>query len=85
MYELAIGDLTGRYLADFDQVTLHVDLAPEERRTYETDIGTFRSFHSRFRELHPEASWEDFARSAATEICKHMLVLRFTSTWPTSR
>jgi superfamily II DNA or RNA helicase len=65
VYELAIADLTGGFLASFDTVTLHLDLAEAERSTYEALMATFRAVHKQFRSLAPTASWQDFVRSAA--------------------
>jgi len=65
VYELAIADLTGGFLASFDTVTLHLDLTEAERSTYEALMATFRAVHKQFRSLAPTASWQDFVRSAA--------------------
>ena len=65
VYELAVGDLAGRFLASFDAVTLHLDLNDAERATYEQLMMTFRSAYLQFRRLVPEGSWQDFARAAA--------------------
>jgi superfamily II DNA or RNA helicase len=65
VYELAIGDLAGRYLASFDLVTLHLDLTPTERARYESLMSTFHAVRAQFQRIAPEGSWEDFARAAA--------------------
>jgi superfamily II DNA or RNA helicase len=65
VYELAIGDLSGRYLAPFDAITLHVDLSPKERETYESWMGTMSRAYRSFRRGAPHARWEDFCRAAA--------------------
>jgi superfamily II DNA or RNA helicase len=65
VYELAIGDLAGRFLASFDIITLSVDLSDEERAHYETWMSRFRAVHSHYRRLAPDASWVDFARAAS--------------------
>jgi superfamily II DNA or RNA helicase len=65
VYELGIGDLAGRYLADFDLITLHVELTAEERASYEACMMTFRQVLVRFQQIAPGASWPDFARSCA--------------------
>jgi superfamily II DNA or RNA helicase len=64
-YELTIGDLTGRFLAAFDAVTLHLDLTDTERATYESCMTEFREVQARFRRLAPRARWEDFVRTVA--------------------
>lgn len=61
VYELGIGDLAGRYLADFDLLTIHLDLGPEERATYETWMAAFHTVRLRFQQMAPGASWQDFA------------------------
>lgn len=65
VYELAIADLAGGFLASFDVVTLHLDLTEAERSMYEALMTTFRAVHKQFLRLAPTASWQDFVRSAA--------------------
>jgi superfamily II DNA or RNA helicase len=64
VYELAIGDLVGGFLADFDVISLHLELTGLERSRYEELMRQFRAVHSAFRRLAPDASWADFARTA---------------------
>ena len=63
-YELAVGDLAGRFLSGFDAVTLHLDLTEAERRQYESWMSLFRAVHTQFRRVTPGGSWQDFARAA---------------------
>ena len=65
VYELAIGDLAGRFLASFDVVTLSLELSDEERAAYETCMSRFRAVHSHYHRLAPDATWIDFARAAS--------------------
>lgn len=65
VYELSIGDLTGRFLAIFDVITLHLDLTEVERATYTSLRTVFTSAYGEFRRLAPYAGWADFARAAA--------------------
>jgi len=65
VYELAITDLTGGFLASFDAIALHLDLTEAERATYELLMATFRAVHQQFHRLAPAASWQDFVRFAA--------------------
>jgi superfamily II DNA or RNA helicase len=65
VYELAVGDLAGRFLASFDIVTLHLELTDEERATYEALMAAFRGPFLQFRRFEPEGSWQDFVRNAA--------------------
>jgi superfamily II DNA or RNA helicase len=64
VFELAIGDLSGRYLAPFDAITLHVDLSPDERRRYDSWMATMARAYRAFRRGAPSARWEDFCRAA---------------------
>jgi superfamily II DNA or RNA helicase len=64
VYELAIGDLTGRFLASLDVVTLHVDLADKERVNYTNLHRLFTSAYAAFRQTLPQATWADFVRAA---------------------
>jgi superfamily II DNA or RNA helicase len=64
VYELAIGDLTGRFLASFDVVTLHVDLTDDERVHYAHLHRLFTTAYAAFRHTLPQATWADFVRAA---------------------
>jgi superfamily II DNA or RNA helicase len=64
VYELAIADLTGGFLASFDVIALHLDLTDAERTTYEASMDTFRAVFKQFRRLAPTASWQDLVRFA---------------------
>ncbi|MGH7267025.1 MAG: DEAD/DEAH box helicase family protein [Candidatus Rokuibacteriota bacterium] len=64
VYELTIGDLTGRYLADFDTITVHLDLGRSERATYDRLSAVFVAAYGEFRARLPQGSWSDFARAA---------------------
>jgi superfamily II DNA or RNA helicase len=64
VYELAIGDLTGRFLASFDVVTLHVDLTDDERVHYAHLHRLFTTAYAVFRNTLPQATWADFVRAA---------------------
>ncbi len=65
VYELAIGDLVGRFLASFDSITLHLDLTQAERTRYTTLSTVFVGEYAEFRRQVPHATWADFARNAA--------------------
>lgn len=64
VYELAIADLSGSFLAQFDLYSLHLDMNEEERKLYERNISLFRSYFKKFKAACPEASWLDFVRIA---------------------
>jgi len=65
VYELAIADLTGGFLASFDTIALHLNLTETERATYESLMKTSRAVHEQFRRLAPTGSWQEFVRFAA--------------------
>jgi len=64
VYELAIRDLTGRFLADLDVITLRLELTPRERAAYERDMAFFRPVYAAFRSRIPRGAGADFARFA---------------------
>jgi superfamily II DNA or RNA helicase len=64
VYELAIADLAGRFLAPFELVTLRVDLTADERVAYEARMAEFRIARDEFDRLVPGAPWQAFARHA---------------------
>jgi superfamily II DNA or RNA helicase len=66
VYELAIADLAGTFLASFDVVTLHLDLDPDERCGYERDRAVFRAAFVAFARVRPGGSWDEFVRAAQT-------------------
>ncbi len=64
VFRLAIDDLAGRFLANFDTVTLNLTLTVEEHDRYQTLIAEFRAEFQPYRLQHPECQWEDFVRTA---------------------
>lgn len=60
VFELNLGDLAGRWLADFDLVLLRTPLTREERRRYDDELRIFRPVFRQFRQLAPDATWADF-------------------------
>ena len=65
VFELAVADLTGGFLASFDAITLHLDLSPEERAAYTSLHGVFKTVYAGFRRAAPDATWLDFSRHSA--------------------
>jgi superfamily II DNA or RNA helicase len=65
VFELAIGDLAGGFLASFDAITLYLDLGPEERAAYSSLSAVFSAAFEKFYRLAPQAGWADFVRAAA--------------------
>jgi superfamily II DNA or RNA helicase len=65
VFELSIGDLSGRHLAPFDHVRLLVELTREERQAYEKERLAFDEAFRAFRRSAPGSQWADFVRSAS--------------------
>lgn len=65
VYELAIGDLAGTFLAEFDVVTIGVDLSPDERERYDRRVAIYRAARVLFFRGDPDGTWGEFARAAA--------------------
>ncbi len=65
VFELAVADLAGGFLASFDMITLYLDLAPEERAAYVGLAAVFTSVYKDFHRMAPGATWVDFTRHAA--------------------
>lgn len=64
VFELAVADLTGGFLASFDAITLFLDLSPEERSAYTNLSAIFTGIYAEFRSVAPDAGWADFGRYA---------------------
>lgn len=62
VFELAVGDLTGGFLASFDAITLYLDLSAEERSSYASLGQAFNATYQEFRRGAPDATWADFTR-----------------------
>ena len=65
VFELAVGDLAGGFLASFDAITLYLDLSPDERSAYKNLSAIFNGVYGEFRRAAPDASWADFSRHSA--------------------
>jgi superfamily II DNA or RNA helicase len=65
VFELAVADLAGGFLASFDVITLYLDLSLEERSAYTNLSAIFTRAYVEFRRAAPDASWADFSRHAA--------------------
>jgi superfamily II DNA or RNA helicase len=65
VYRLGVGDLAGRYLADFDLVVVRLGLDREERARYEAEQRIFGEVRRAFQRFHPEGSWQEFVSMAA--------------------
>jgi superfamily II DNA or RNA helicase len=65
VYELAIGDLTGRFLASFDTVVLHLDLTEAERIRYSALSQAFTRTLAELFQAVPRGTWPDVVRAAS--------------------
>jgi superfamily II DNA or RNA helicase len=65
VYEAAIDDLAGRWLAPYRVETLRLPLSEEERRSYARERGAFETFHRAFARQAPGACWQEFLAAAA--------------------
>ncbi|HKU44360.1 MAG TPA: DEAD/DEAH box helicase family protein [Polyangiales bacterium] len=63
--KLAVADLAGEWLAEFDTVVLELRLSLEEWRQYASAVATFRSVFDDFRALRPNAKWTEFVGTAS--------------------
>ncbi len=62
--KLAIADLAGAWLAEFDTVVLALQLSADERRLYDLALARFRVVFDAFRAMSPMAPWSEFVRLA---------------------
>src|SRR2546425_4264367 len=65
VFELAVADLAGGFLASLDAITLYLDLTPEERSAYTSLAAVFNPAYTDFCRMAPGARWVDFTRHAA--------------------
>lgn len=66
VYELGVGDLAGRWLADLHRVVIRLPLDADERRRYAADTRLFREVFLPFKRWQPKASWQEFAALAGS-------------------
>ncbi len=64
VFRRSVDDLVGRYLAEYERITLHLELTGPERLDYEREMHAFREVHRAFFRVCPQASWQDFAKAA---------------------
>jgi superfamily II DNA or RNA helicase len=65
VFELSVGDLSGRFLARCELVTLRLDLDPEERGEWERAVSLYRPVLRAFQRERPGADWSDFVRASS--------------------
>ena len=63
--ELAIGDLSGEWLAAFDTIVLTLRLTVDEQRCYDAAVAVFRATFDSFRAFSTTARWSDFVVMAS--------------------
>ncbi len=68
VFQLGVGDLAGTYLARFDLLVIRLPLDREEQRAYARERSHFNRYYRWFREIHPDASWEDFRSTACQSV-----------------
>jgi len=65
VHHLEIADLAGRWLSNFDLLTVQLGLTPAERAKHDEDQKLFSTYRRRQRDCDPEAPWQDFVSAAA--------------------
>ena len=65
VFELAVADLAGGFLASLDAITLYLDLTPAERSAYTSLAAAFNGAYTDFCRMAPDGSWADFTRHSA--------------------
>jgi superfamily II DNA or RNA helicase len=63
--ELAIADLAGTWLAEFDSIVLRLRLTGDEQQRYDAAVASFRVVFDRFRAFGKGMQWSDFVAVAA--------------------
>ncbi len=64
VYQLGVGDLAGRWLADLERAVVWLPLSPDERREYNADLKRFRDVYRPFWRAHAGATWQEFTSFA---------------------
>ncbi len=59
-----VDDLAGTYLAEYERVTVELELTPDERDAYERAMHAFREVHRAYLRVAPGGSWQGFVASA---------------------
>src|SRR5262249_47458069 len=68
VYALSVGDLVGDALADYEIVTVPIELDRDERRRYRELRGRFAAGYSAFPRKMPDAAWSGFVRTSSQTI-----------------
>jgi superfamily II DNA or RNA helicase len=64
VYQLAIDDLAGRFLAPYELITLRLPLCEPERAVYEAERAAFERVHRPWARGNPGGRWQDFLAAA---------------------
>jgi superfamily II DNA or RNA helicase len=65
VYELAVSELVGDALADYEHVMIPIELLPSERDRYRELRGAFRPVYKAWQLAAPGGHWKEFLRAAA--------------------
>lgn len=64
VYSLGVDDLAGDALADYELITVPIELARDERLAYRENRAKFSAVYAPYQRAMPKASWKDFVRDA---------------------
>ncbi|HEY4059787.1 MAG TPA: DEAD/DEAH box helicase, partial [Kofleriaceae bacterium] len=64
VYSISIDELRGTALADFDLITVPIELEPDERKLYRENRARFSSVFAPHQRATHGSSWQDFVRDA---------------------
>ncbi|MEY4577118.1 MAG: hypothetical protein RL701_1821 [Pseudomonadota bacterium] len=77
---LSVADLSGLWLADFENIVLGLRLTVDEQKQYDYALQTFRAVFDKFRRLSPGGTWQDFSAFASrSEVGRNALAAFRTS------
>src|SRR2546430_1228043 len=65
VYQQRIADLAGTFLAQFELVTVQLDLTVEERASYEREMGLFRALQQSAQGALGRPGWDELVRWAS--------------------
>jgi superfamily II DNA or RNA helicase len=65
VYGLSVADLAGSALADYELVTVPIELEHDEHRRYRELRGRFAASYSAFQRKAPQAAWNEFVRDSS--------------------
>jgi superfamily II DNA or RNA helicase len=68
VYALSVDDLAGDALADYEIVTVEIELDRGERRRYRELRGRFAAGYRAFQRAMPDGAWREFVRAASQTI-----------------